>query len=231
MPHEVACAGPAVGVVAFELGLPHKLIGGAVDDAGQAALPGAGGRRSTAGRWRTSAGYSVLPEYDASTPALRPTRWWVPGTSGGCGGGARRAGRHRGRGPRRPPRPADVDLHRGVRAGRRRTAGRGPATTHWMHTARSGGASPPCGWTRTCSTSTTATCSPRPGNAAGIDLCLHLVRRDHGLAVANRVARRMRGVAVAGGRAVAVRRAVGRRRRRRHGRDPRVGVGPARPAR
>ena len=28
------------------------------------------------------------------------------------------------------------------------------------------------------------------GNAAGIDLCLHLVRRDHGLAVANRVARR-----------------------------------------
>jgi transcriptional regulator GlxA family with amidase domain len=28
------------------------------------------------------------------------------------------------------------------------------------------------------------------GNAAGIDLCLHLVRRDHGAAVANRVARR-----------------------------------------
>src|SRR5215207_2056915 len=29
------------------------------------------------------------------------------------------------------------------------------------------------------------------GTAAGIDLCLHLVRRDHGAAVANRVARRM----------------------------------------
>jgi transcriptional regulator GlxA family with amidase domain len=28
------------------------------------------------------------------------------------------------------------------------------------------------------------------GNAAGIDLCLHLVRRDHGQTVANRVARR-----------------------------------------
>lgn len=29
------------------------------------------------------------------------------------------------------------------------------------------------------------------GTAAGIDLCLHLVRRDHGAAVANQVARRM----------------------------------------
>ena len=29
------------------------------------------------------------------------------------------------------------------------------------------------------------------GTAAGIDLCLHLIRRDHGTAVANRVARRM----------------------------------------
>ena len=48
-----------------------------------------------------------------------------------------------------------------------------------------------CGWRRTCSTSTATTCSPRPGTAAGIDLCLHLVRRDHGADVANRVARRM----------------------------------------
>ena len=29
------------------------------------------------------------------------------------------------------------------------------------------------------------------GSAAGIDLCLHLVRRDHGSAVANAVARRL----------------------------------------
>jgi AraC family transcriptional activator FtrA len=29
------------------------------------------------------------------------------------------------------------------------------------------------------------------GTAAGIDLCLHLIRRDHGAEVANRVARRM----------------------------------------
>ena len=29
------------------------------------------------------------------------------------------------------------------------------------------------------------------GSASGIDLCLHVVRRDHGAAVANEVARRM----------------------------------------
>ena len=29
------------------------------------------------------------------------------------------------------------------------------------------------------------------GSAAGIDLCLHIVRRDHGSAIANAVARRL----------------------------------------
>ena len=71
-------------VVAFELGLPHKLIGGAVDDAGRplyrvrvATVDG--------GPVRTSAGYSVLPEYDASilrtadtvvVPGIRAGRRW-----------------------------------------------------------------------------------------------------------------------------------------------------------
>ena len=62
--HEVAVLA-LPSVVAFELGLPHKLIGGAVDDAGRplyrvrvATVDG--------GPVRTSAGYSVLPEYDAS---------------------------------------------------------------------------------------------------------------------------------------------------------------------
>ena len=44
--------------------------------------------------------------------------------------------------------------------------------------------------TRTCSSSTTATCSPRPASPPAIDLCLHLVRRDFGSEVANRAARR-----------------------------------------
>ena len=49
------------------------------------------------------------------------------------------------------------------------------------------------------------------GNAAGIDLLLHVVRRDHGTEAANRVARRSVVAAVAGRRTVAVRRAAGAR--------------------
>src|SRR3712207_1973749 len=63
-PHEVAVLA-LPDVVAFELGLPHRLLGTAVDDTGQqlyrvrvATLDG--------GPVRTSAGYSVLPEHDAS---------------------------------------------------------------------------------------------------------------------------------------------------------------------
>ena len=77
-------------VVAFELGLPHKLIGGAVDDAGRplyrvrvATVDG--------GPVRTSAGYSVLPEHDASILRTADTVV-VPGHPARGGGGARRAG-------------------------------------------------------------------------------------------------------------------------------------------
>src|SRR5690349_23154447 len=78
--HEVAVLA-LPSVVAFELGLPHKLIGGAVDDAGRplyrvrvATVDG--------GPVRTSAGYSVLPEHDAAI--LRTARTVVvPGLTGG----------------------------------------------------------------------------------------------------------------------------------------------------
>ena len=75
------------------------------------------------------------------------------------------------------PRP---DCSTGAR--RRRT---GATRSGWRRSTRA------CGSTPTCSTSTTATCSTSAGSAAGIDLCLHIVRRDHGSAVANSVARRL----------------------------------------
>ena len=46
-------------------------------------------------------------------------------------------------------------------------------------------------WTRPCSTSATTASSRSAGTAAAIDLCLHLVRLDHGAEVANTIARRM----------------------------------------
>src|SRR4029078_5160361 len=62
--HEVAVLA-LPSVVAFELGLPHKLIGGAVDDAGR-PLYRVRVATVAGGPVRTSAGYSVLAEYDAS---------------------------------------------------------------------------------------------------------------------------------------------------------------------
>ena len=44
------------------------------------------------------------------------------------------------------------------------------------------------------------------GAASGVDVCLHLVRKDHGAEVANEVARLLRGAAVAGRRPGAVHR-------------------------
>jgi AraC family transcriptional activator FtrA len=66
-----------------------------------------------------------------------------------------------------------------------------PATTHWAHAARFAERFP------------RVRLDPRPlyiddgdiltsaGVTAGLDLCLHVVRRDHGAALANRVARRL----------------------------------------
>ena len=66
------------------------------------------------------------------------------------------------------------------------------------------------------------------GVAAGVDLCLHLVRRDHGAEAANAVARRMVVAAHRdGGQAQFVERPLPRRRRatgwRRRGRGWRSG--------
>ena len=70
------------------------------------------------------------------------------------------------------------------------------------------------------------------GVAAGLDLCLHILRRDHGAALANTIARR---IVVPphreGGQAQYVEQPVPDERRRVAGRDPRVGArAPARAA-
>ena len=64
-------------------------------------------------------------------------------------------------------------------------------TTHWAHTGRLGELYP-----RTCVDPRVLYVDDGPvltsaGMAAGIDLCLHVVRADHGAAVANAIARRM----------------------------------------
>jgi transcriptional regulator GlxA family with amidase domain len=187
--HEVAVLA-LPHVVAFELGLPHRFLGGAVDDHGH---PLYRVRTCTVdgGPIRTSAHYAVLPDHDASI--LRTAQTIViPGIVGGppVAEGRLDPGLAAALATRRPDARlvsictgAYVLAAAGVLDGRR-------ATTHWMRTE------PFC------------TFFPRvrldpdvlyvdngdvltsAGNAAGIDLLLHVVRRDHGDEVANRVARR-----------------------------------------
>src|SRR4051794_38214802 len=185
--HEVAVLA-LPSVVAFELGLPHKLIGGAVDDAGQplyrvrvATVDG--------GPVRTSAGYSVLPEHDASILRTADTVV-VPGIQRGAAverGGLEDTVGAVLEGLR--ARLMSICTGAFVLAAAGRLDGR-PATTHWMHTARFRQFYPAVHLDPDVLYVDDGDVLTSAGNAAGIDLCLHLVRRDHGLAVANRVARR-----------------------------------------
>jgi transcriptional regulator GlxA family with amidase domain len=70
------------------------------------------------------------------------------------------------------------------------------------------------------------------GAAAGIDMCLHLIRRDHGAALANSIARILVAPAAPGGWAAAVhyRPAGGQRRRGPVGRRDRMGTGEPGPS-
>ena len=87
------------------------------------------------------------------------------------------------------------------------------ATTHWRDAAEPRRAPPARRRrARTCSTSTRARCSPAPGVAAGLDLCLHILRRDHGAALADTIARRIVVAAAPRRRPGAVRRAAAARR-------------------
>jgi transcriptional regulator GlxA family with amidase domain len=177
-------------VTAFEIGLATRFLGTAVDDDGHrlyrvrvATLDG--------GPVRTSGGYSVLPEHDASIVATARTLV-VPAVHGGpamtdgtipaevtdllrrAAGSARLVSLCTG---------AFVLAAAGLLDGR-------PATTHWMYTERFRRLYPAVRLDPDVLFVDDGDVLTSAGNAAGIDLLLHLLRRDHGTEVANRVARR-----------------------------------------
>jgi transcriptional regulator GlxA family with amidase domain len=185
--HEVAVLA-LPSVVAFELGLPHKLIGGAVDETG-APLYRVRVATVDGGPVRTSAGYSVLPEHDASILRTADTVI-VPGIQRGAPverGGLEDAVGAALEGLR--ARMMSICTGAFVLAAAGRLDGR-PATTHWLHTAAFRRFFPAVQLDPDVLYVDDGDVLTSAGNAAGIDLCLHVVRRDHGLSVANRVARR-----------------------------------------
>ena len=176
------------GVIGFELGLAHKFLGSARDD-DEAPLYRVRTATLDGGPVRTSAEYSVLPDHDASI--LREAGTVViPGLYD------HPAVRH---GELDPALGAALDgldarlvsicTAAFVLAAAGRLDGR-RATTHWMHAQRFRRLFPQVTLDPDVLYVDEGEVLTSAGNAAGIDLLLHVVRRDHGAAVAQRVARR-----------------------------------------
>jgi transcriptional regulator GlxA family with amidase domain len=187
-PHQVAVLA-LPHVVAFELGLPHRFLGGAVDDGGR---PLYRVRTCTVdgGPVRTSAHYAVLPDHDASVLRTADTIV-IPGILGGppVVEGRLDPGVAAALATRRPDARllsictgAYVLAAAGVLDGRR-------ATTHWMRTEPFRTFFPQVRLDPDVLYVDNGDVLTSAGNAAGIDLLLHVVRCDHGAEVANRVAR------------------------------------------
>ena len=177
-------------VVAFELGLPHRFLGGAVDDDGH---PLYRVRTCTVdgGPVRTSAHYSVLPEHDASILRSAATIV-VPGIMGGSpvAEGRLDPALAAALATRRPDaRLVSICTGAFVLAAAGVLDGR-PATTHWLRTEPFHSFFPSVRLDPDVLYVDDGDVLTSAGNAAGIDLLLHVVRRDHGADVANRVARR-----------------------------------------
>jgi transcriptional regulator GlxA family with amidase domain len=177
------------GVVAFDLGTPPQVLGAARDEAGhqlyevRVATPGAAAVIS-------SAGFTVATEHGLEALAWADTVV-VAGIEGA-----------------RTGRPVDPAVIAGLRAAAARGArtvsictgafvlgaaglldGR-PATTHWFWADRFRRMYPEVLLDADVLFVDDGDVLTSAGVAAGVDLCLHLVRQDHGAAVANRAARR-----------------------------------------
>ena len=176
------------GVVGFDLGTPPQVFGAARDDAGRPLYEV---RVCTVGAApaRSASGYAVTPEHGLEALAWADTVI-VAGVEG-----RRAAG---------PFPPEALEALRDT-AGRTRTVsictgafvlasaglldGR-PATTHWLWADLFRELHPDVLLDPQVLFVDDGDVLTSAGVAAGVDLCLHLVRRDHGAAVANRAARR-----------------------------------------
>ena len=178
-------------VIGYDLAIPPAVFGYAVDADGHPCydvrLCGLG-----TGPVRATAGYSIVPDYDASALAAADTVV-IPGT--------------RIAGPRNDATlPAELEtalstLRPGTRimsicTGAFVLAAAGllddrPATTHWSYAEEFRALYPAVRLDENALYVDDGDVLTSAGLSAGLDLCLHVLRRDHGSDVANRVARQM----------------------------------------
>ncbi|MEU7907036.1 helix-turn-helix domain-containing protein [Actinoplanes sp. NPDC049118] len=180
------------GVVGFDLGVPPQVFGAARDaderpfytvttcgPAGRAVRPHRGG-------------FQVLPDHDLSPLATADTVL-VPGVSGGWPlttgeadpevAGALRAAHARG------ARIISICTGASVLAAAGLLDGRA-AASHWAWAKRLRRLYPQVDWDFDVLFVDDGDVLTSAGVGAGVDLCLHVVRKDHGTAVANQAARR-----------------------------------------
>jgi transcriptional regulator GlxA family with amidase domain len=177
---------PAIG---FDAVIPVQLFGEASDEAGRplydvtmASVDG--------GPVCTSSGYSITPQDDA-TALARADTVIVPGTQ-------LPGPRLEGTLPqevadalasvRRSARLVSICTGAFVLAADGRLDGR-PATTHWRHAADLAALYPDVVLDPDVLFTDDGDVLTSAGLSAGVDLCLHLIRRDHGAEIANHVAR------------------------------------------
>jgi transcriptional regulator GlxA family with amidase domain len=170
-------------VVAFDLSTPAQVFG---NEPERYAFSACGVR---AGRVPTTTGFALhvprgldaVAEADTIlVPGLRPAQWPPPARALE----ALRAAHARGARIASICTGAFVLAHAGLLDGRR-------ATTHWAHAERLARRYPAVTVDAGVLYVDEGDVLTSAGVAAGIDLCLHLVRRDHGAEVANAVARRI----------------------------------------
>jgi transcriptional regulator GlxA family with amidase domain len=170
-------------VVAFDLSTPAQIFG---NEPGRYAFSACGARP---GRVPTTTGFALHVERgleavaEADTvlvPGLRPAQW--PPSPVVLD--ALRAAHVRGARVASICTGAFVLAHAGLLDGRR-------ATTHWAHAEQLAARYPAVSVDPGVLYVDEGDVLTSAGVAAGIDLCLHLVRRDHGAEVANAAARRI----------------------------------------
>ena len=184
------------GVIAFELGLPHRfLMAGSLDPGWPGPPTGATPpyevRMVTLddGPAQTSAGYAVLPTHANTDLALADTIV-IPGLTGEIVESGRLPDdlRHLAATARPGVRWLSICTGAFVLAGLGLLEGR-EATTHWVHADQFRRHFPTVDLNPAVLYVDHGDVLTSAGNAAGIDLLLHVVRSDLGTEAANRVAR------------------------------------------